>query len=39
MKRAALLCPLLFLEAVCAAQTAGTGSISGVVRDAATGAR
>jgi hypothetical protein len=34
MKLAALLC----LATSCAAQTAGTGSISGVVRDAATGA-
>jgi hypothetical protein len=39
MKGAALLClALLFLATACAAQTAGTGSITGVVRDAGTGA-
>ena len=42
MKGAGLLCALPFLATACAAQTAGTGSIggsiSGLVRDAATGA-
>jgi hypothetical protein len=42
MKGGALLCLLLFLATACAAQTSGTdsigGSISGVVRDAGTGA-
>jgi hypothetical protein len=38
MKCAALLCLSLVLATACAAQTTETGSISGVVRDAATGA-
>jgi hypothetical protein len=38
MKAAALLCLPFFIATACAAQTAGTGSISGVVRNAGTGA-